>query len=189
MFKNQVQYKTFFSRSSVSEYEVKGKGTFWAWNKRLRPRGGVVWALIFLHTRIIEFRRVCSELLSKGRQWVINLEDYRTRVGTWAVRGVPRRGDANRTTGGCLGLTVLGSMILARVTDDWWNWPESRSCCGSGETQYSSYVWEDALLDIHLLRPESLLISCNILPGISDHNGVLFEVEWDGIVGFRKLEE
>ncbi len=37
----------------------------------------------------------------------------------------------------------------------------------------------DELLDIYLLRPESLLISRNILPGISDHNGVLLEVEWD----------
>jgi hypothetical protein len=36
----------------------------------------------------------------------------------------------------------------------------------------------DALLDLYLLRPECLLISCNILSGISDHNGVLLEVEW-----------
>ena len=45
------------------------------------------------------------------------MEDYRSRVGTWAGRfswlGVPRRGDANRTTGDCLGLTMLSSMILA----------------------------------------------------------------------------
>jgi hypothetical protein len=45
------------------------------------------------------------------------LNDYRARVGTWAGRFsgrcVPRRGDANRTTGGCLGLTVLCSMVLA----------------------------------------------------------------------------
>jgi hypothetical protein len=42
---------------------------------------------------------------------------YRSRVGTWAGRfswlDVPRRGDANRTTGDCWGLTVLSSMILA----------------------------------------------------------------------------
>ena len=38
----------------------------------------------------------------------------------------------------------------------------------------------DALLDIYLLRPERSLVSCNILPGISNHNGVLLEVEWDG---------
>ena len=45
------------------------------------------------------------------------LEDYRARVGTCAGRfsccGLPRRGDANRTTGGCLELTVLCSMVLA----------------------------------------------------------------------------
>ena len=29
----------------------------------------------------------------------------------------------------------------------------------------------DSLLDISLLRPECLLISCNILPGISYNNG------------------
>jgi len=45
------------------------------------------------------------------------LEDYRARVGTWAGRfswrGVSRRGDANATSGDCLGLTVLSSMVLA----------------------------------------------------------------------------
>jgi len=37
----------------------------------------------------------------------------------------------------------------------------------------------DALLDIYLLRPECSLISCNILPGIIGHNGLLLEVQWD----------
>ena len=37
----------------------------------------------------------------------------------------------------------------------------------------------DVLLDLYLLRPGSSLISCNILPRISNHNGVLLEVEWD----------
>ena len=45
------------------------------------------------------------------------LEDYRARVGTWAgrflLRGVSRRGDAIRTAGDCLGLTVLSSVVLA----------------------------------------------------------------------------
>ena len=36
----------------------------------------------------------------------------------------------------------------------------------------------DALLDICLIRPENALISCNLLPGINDHKGVLLEVEW-----------
>jgi hypothetical protein len=45
------------------------------------------------------------------------LEDYRARVGSWAGsytrRGVPRRGNSNRGTGHCLGLTMLSSMALA----------------------------------------------------------------------------
>jgi len=48
---------------------------------------------------------------------VFFLEDYRSRFGTWTGRfswpGVSRRVDANRTTGDCLGLTMLSSMVLA----------------------------------------------------------------------------
>jgi len=46
----------------------------------------------------------------------------------------------------------------------------------------------DALLNVYLLRPEYSLISCNILPRISDHNGVLLEVEWDEIYREPKVE-
>ena len=45
-----------------------------------------------------------------------------------------------------------------------------------------------ALLDIYLLRPENSLISCNTLPGISDHEGVLLEVEWDELGREPKAE-
>ena len=45
----------------------------------------------------------------------------------------------------------------------------------NGATQVvSSPTRGDALLGIYLLRPESLLISCDILPGISYHYGVFF---------------
>jgi hypothetical protein len=37
----------------------------------------------------------------------------RTWVGRFSWLDVSRRGDANRMTGDCLGLTVLSSMILA----------------------------------------------------------------------------
>jgi DNA topoisomerase IB len=33
-----------------------------------------------------------------------------------------------------------------------------------------------------------LLISCNILTGISDHSGILLEVEWDEICPETKVE-
>ena len=36
----------------------------------------------------------------------------------------------------------------------------------------------DSLLDVYLLRPESALISCGTLQGVSDHCGVLLDVEW-----------
>jgi hypothetical protein len=36
----------------------------------------------------------------------------------------------------------------------------------------------DSLLDIYLVRPESALISCSTVQGISDHCGVLLDVEW-----------
>jgi len=50
----------------------------------------------------------------------------------------------------------------------------------NGYTQVvSGPTRDDALLGIYLLRSESSLISSNILPGISDHNGVLLEAEWD----------
>jgi hypothetical protein len=38
----------------------------------------------------------------------------------------------------------------------------------------------DSLLDVYLIRPESALISCSTVQGISDHCGVLLEVEWIG---------
>jgi len=60
---------------------------------------------------------------------------------------------------------------------------------GNGYTLVvSGHTRGDALLDIYLLRPESSPISYNILPGISDHNGVLLEVKWDEICRKPKVE-
>jgi hypothetical protein len=36
----------------------------------------------------------------------------------------------------------------------------------------------DSLLDVYLVRPESSLISCDMVQGISYHCGVLLDVEW-----------
>ena len=38
----------------------------------------------------------------------------------------------------------------------------------------------DSLLDVYLIRPDNTLISCSTGQGISDHCGVLLEVEWSG---------
>ena len=56
----------------------------------------------------------------------------------------------------------------------------NRAVWDNGYTEpVSGLTRRDALFDIYLLRPESSLIACNILPGISDHNGGLLEAEWD----------
>ena len=52
----------------------------------------------------------------------------------------------------------------------------------------SGHTRGDALLDIYFLGPECSLVSCNILPGISDHNRVILEVEWDEICREPKFE-
>ena len=56
----------------------------------------------------------------------------------------------------------------------------------------NSLVWEngysqlvdsptrgDTLLDVYLVRPERSFTSRNIVQGISDHYGVMLEVEWE----------
>jgi hypothetical protein len=65
--------------------------------------------------KVVVGRRVCGELRSKDRLWVVT---WRTTGREWVAgpgvtRGVPRRGDANRDTGHCLGLTMLSSIVLA----------------------------------------------------------------------------
>ena len=61
-------------------------------------------------------------------------------------------------------------------------WDSGYTQVGSGTTT------RDTLLVIYLLMPESSLISCNILPAISDHNKVVVEVEWDEICRKPKVE-
>jgi hypothetical protein len=67
--------------------------------------------------------------------------------------------------------------------------------CGNSGTQalINILVWEngysqvnesptrgDALLDVYLVRPESSFTSSSIAQGISDHNAVILEGEWEG---------
>jgi len=49
----------------------------------------------------------------------------------------------------------------------------------NGYTQVvNSSSREDVLFDVYLVRPESAFISCSKVQGISDHCGVLLDVEW-----------
>jgi hypothetical protein len=65
----------------------------------------------------------------------------------------------------------------------------NRLICYNGCTQVvSGPPTGEALLDINPLRHKSSLISCNILPEISDHNGVVLEVQWDEIFLQSKVD-
>jgi len=39
----------------------------------------------------------------------------------------------------------------------------------------------DSILDVYLIRPESSCTSRGIVQGISDHRGVILEVDWERI--------
>jgi hypothetical protein len=41
----------------------------------------------------------------------------------------------------------------------------------------SGLIRGDSILDTYLVRSESLFIPCRVVPGISDHNRVLLEVD------------
>jgi hypothetical protein len=74
------------------------------------------------------------------------------------------------------------------------DWNGNAKCTTGSQAFVNRFVWEngytqivdsptrgDALLDVYLVRPESLFTSCSMVQGISDHCGVLSEVEWEEI--------
>jgi hypothetical protein len=97
----------------------------------------------------------------------------RLAARTLATRNLTKRsiigGNLNLPQASCNGDAEKASRYQAFVNSLVWD---------NGYTQaVSGPTRGDAILDIYLLKPESSLISCNIVPGISDHNGVLVEVE------------
>ena len=51
-----------------------------------------------------------------------------------------------------------------------------------------SQTWENALLDVYLVRPESSVTSSSIVQGIIDHSGVILEVDWVEIFREPRVE-
>jgi hypothetical protein len=71
-------------------------------------------------------------------------------------------------------------------------WNGNVECTSGTQAFINRLVWDngytqvvdcptrgDAQLDVYLVRPESALTSCSVVQGISDHSGVLLEVEWE----------
>jgi hypothetical protein len=118
---------------------------------------------------------------------------------TWEVVGIYRAPNedmrvierlAARTgsTGNSTKCSIIGGDLNLPYID--WN----GNAGGNSGTQVliNSLVWEngygqvidgptrgDALLDVFLVRPESSVISRGIVQGVSDHQAVILEVEWE----------
>ena len=73
------------------------------------------------------------------------------------------------------------------------DWNGNAGCNSGAHSFVNSLVWEngftqlvdgptrgDALLDVYLVQPESSFTSSSVVQGISDHYGVILEVEWEG---------
>jgi hypothetical protein len=84
--------------------------------------------------------------------------------------------------------TIMGGDLNLPFAD----WNGRVDCTNGGQASVNSLAWEhgytqvvpnptrgDALLDVYLVRPENLFTSYSIIQGVSDHRGVLLEVEWE----------
>ena len=71
-------------------------------------------------------------------------------------------------------------------------WNGNTGCNGGTQAFINSLVWEkgftqvadsptrgDALPDVYLVQPESSFTASSTVRGISDHHGVILEVEWE----------
>ena len=65
--------------------------------------------MLGFHTRVTEFRRVCSEFLGKGRQRVVS---WRTTGREW----IPVLGDSRGV--GCLGMVTLTERLVGSLGFD-----------------------------------------------------------------------
>jgi len=92
---------------------------------------------------------------------------------------------------GFLGNSIKRSIIGGDLNLPQVNWKGIADCSSAAQTFINRLVWDngytqlvvkptrgDSLLDVYLVRPDSTLISCDTVEGISDHRGVLLEVDW-----------
>jgi hypothetical protein len=117
---------------------------------------------------------------------------------TWEIVGIYRAPNvdiwvieklAART--GLLGNSMKRSIIGGNLSLPQIDWKGTTEGTSVTQAFINRLVWDNgytqvvrkltrggSLLDIYLVRPERALISCGTVQGISDHCGVLLEVEW-----------
>jgi hypothetical protein len=91
-----------------------------------------------------------------------------------------------------LGNPMTCSIIAGDLNLPYVDWNGNAECVSRGQPFINRLIWEsgytlvvnssttgDALMDVYLVWPESLLTSCSTEQEISDHCGVLLEVGWE----------
>jgi hypothetical protein len=189
-------------KEDISNAEVF-RADFTTYRKDRSARGGGVFICVKNITASTElwvdedFEMIAVELKGMDRKYAWGIivfyrspnEDMlaieRLAARTLTTRNLTKRsivgGDLNLPQENWKGDAEKASRFQACVNNLVWD---------SGYTQVVSGTTRgDALLDIYLLRPECSLISYNILRGISNHNGVLLEVEWNKNCREPKVEK
>ena len=117
---------------------------------------------------------------------------------TWEIVGIYRAPNADilvierlaaRT--GFLGNSMKQSILRGDLNLPQVDWKGIVECSSTTQAFINRLVWDngytqlvgnptrgDSVLDIYLVRPESALISCGTVQGISDNCGVMLDVEW-----------
>jgi hypothetical protein len=118
---------------------------------------------------------------------------------TWEIVGIYRAPDTDMRDIGRLAAridylgnftkrSVIGGDLILPSAD----WNGNAECFSGSQAFVNRLVWGngytqvverptrgETLLNVYLVRPESSFTSCSIVQGISDHCGVLLEIEWE----------
>jgi hypothetical protein len=178
-------------RDEIGSTEIF-KPDFTTFGRDRHVRGGGVY--IYVKNNI-----ACSELWVDDEFDIIAVEIKGSDPKcTWEIVGIYRSPNedtrvieklAART--GVLGNSTKRSIIAGDLNLPHVDWKGIAEGVSAAQAFINRLVWYngytevvgtptrgDSLLKVYLVRPESSLISCDTVQGISDHCGVLLDVEW-----------
>jgi hypothetical protein len=142
----------------------------------------------------------CRELWVDDEFEMLAIEvKSRNQKSTWEIIGMYRAPNEDMRTlerliarTGCTNNPAKRSIIGGDLNLPQVDWNGKVEGQNVTQALINSLVWEngytqvidrptrgDAILDVYLVRPESTWTSSSIVQGISDHQGVILEVDWD----------
>jgi hypothetical protein len=169
------------------------RGDYITFRRDRCSRGGGVFICVKNHID-------CRELWTDDEFEMIAVEiKSRNQKLTWEIVGMYRAPNEDmrclerlvaRT--GCTSNSAKRSIIGGDLNLPQVDWNGKAEGKNVTQALINSLVWEngfsqvvevptrgDALLDVYLVRPESSCTSSSIVQGISDHHGVILEVDWE----------